>query len=282
MPLLVAVVVSLLGLQVPATGQTAPPPAEGQQTLYPVGPSDVLRIQVFDEPQLSGTFRIDPDGSMTFPLLGRVQVAGRTVREIEQHLEKLLADGYVRRPQVSVEVDQFRSRSIFIMGEVRTPGKYPLQGEIKLIEVLALAGSLTSNAGSELIVLRANDAASRDAPLLPESAANATVVRVNLEDVKAGKLESNIVLQDGDTIFVPPAERFYVSGHVRNPGSYVLQRGMTVQQAIAVAGGLTDRGSNRGIKIRRQIGPNKYEEIDVRLTDLVEPNDTIIIRQRFI
>jgi polysaccharide export outer membrane protein len=259
--------------------QSAPAvPASTAPPTYTIGPDDELKISVFDEPSLSSTYRVDVDGTITFPLLGRVIVEGKTVREVEQQLKRMLEDGFIRRAQVSVEMAQYRSRSIFIIGEVRTAGKYPLHGDVTLLELLALAGSLTANAGNDLIVVRARDG-STAAPMTPDNQ-NAQVLRVSLEELRAGRMSENLTLQDGDTIFVPAADRFYVSGHVRNPGSYVLTRGMTVQQAIAVAGGITDRGSTRGIKIRRKVGEHKYQEINVKLTDPVQANDTITIRQR--
>ncbi|MGE0041802.1 MAG: SLBB domain-containing protein [Vicinamibacterales bacterium] len=269
---------------VEAPGVPPSPPAQLPDTSYPVGPTDTLRITTYNEPSLSGSFVIDSDGSITFPLLGRIQVGGKPVRDIEQEIATMLRNGYVRRAQVSVEVEQYRSRSIFILGEVRTPGKYPLQGNVTLMEVLALAGSPTEAAGSEVVVLRPRGPVSTvNAPALPEDGQSAEVVRVNLIDLQQGRLATNVFLQDGDTVYVPPASRFYVTGHVRSPGSFVLPRnGITVQQAIALAGGLTERGSNRGIKIRREVAPGKFEEIKVDLTDKVQANDTVIIRQRYL
>jgi polysaccharide biosynthesis/export protein len=263
-----------------STRATSAPPSRmpDARSTYTVGASDVLRITVFNEAELTGSFRIDNDGSIAYPLLGRLQVGGKTARQIEETLRKLLLDGYVRNPQVSVEVDQFRSRTIFVIGEVRSAGKYPLQGDMTLLEVLVLAGSVTTDASSEIVVLRPRDT-SVVGPVGPDD--HVEQIRANLDDMKLGKLSANIPLQDGDTIYVPTAERFYVSGHVRNPGSFKLLRGMTVQQAIAVAGGLTDRGSNRRIKIRRVEG-NQPKLIDVKPTDIVLPGDTIIIAQRLI
>src|SRR5213594_3380072 len=93
---------------------------------YVVGPQDVLRITVFDEPTMSGTYRVDNDGSFQYPMLGRIVAAGQRLRDIEQLIKMKLEDGYIRNAQVAVEVDQFRSRSIFVVGEVRSPGKYPM------------------------------------------------------------------------------------------------------------------------------------------------------------
>jgi polysaccharide export outer membrane protein len=247
---------------------------------YRVGSSDELKIIVFDEPALSGAFRVDADGSIPYSLVGRVVVTGLTVREIEQLLTKRLLDGYVRQPRVTVEVSQFRSRKVFIMGEVRTPGQYALDGDVTLLEVLALAGALSESAGDQISVRRSKEPSGSIGAALPEDPRTVEVVRVSLADLQAGRMSSNLVLEDGDTIIVPAAPRVFVTGHVRTPGAVVLRGRLTVQQAIALAGGFTERGSNRGIKIRREVAPGKFEEIDVRLTDFVQANDTIVVRQR--
>lgn len=273
------------GVQPPApvpvpqpNSRTQPARSVDVRNNYTVGPTDVLKVTVFNETDLTGSFRIDDDGSISYPLLGRLAVAGRTVREIEDVLKKLLLNDFLRNPQVSVEVEQFRSRTIFIMGEVRAAGKYPLQGDMTLMEVLALAQSVTAEASSEILVLRPKDP-NAVGPASPDEAVE--LLRVNLDDMKTGRLSANIPLQDGDTVFVPAAERFYVSGHIRNPGSFKYVRGMTVQQAITVAGGFTDRGSGRGIKVRRAQGDSQ-KLMNVKMTDIVLPGDTIIIRQRLI
>jgi polysaccharide export outer membrane protein len=255
--------------------------ASGQ---YTIGPSDVLKITVFNETQLSGSYRVESDGSIVYAILGRLPVAGRTERDIATMIEKALADGWINNPQVAVQVEHFRSRTIFIAGEVRTPGKYPLQGDNTLLEVLALAGSLTSNASNEVVVVRPRNAESRAAPTLPDTGDDAEVIRIDLQAIEQGRMSGNIQLQDGDTVFVPRTEKFYISGHVRSPNAYPYTKGMTVQQAIALAGGLTDRGSTRGIKVRRETRPGsgEYREISVKLNDPVQPNDTIVIRQRYI
>ena len=225
------------GAQVPAREQNPPvqPSRSGDiRGTYTVGPTDILKVTVFNEPDLTVSVRIDDDGSISYPLLGRLSVAGRTVRDIEDTLRRLLLDGYVRNPQITVEVEQFRSHTIFIVGEVRNGGKYPLQGEMTLLEVLALAGSVTAEASSEISVLRPKNK-SMVGPASPDDAVE--ILRANLEDMKTGRMSANIPLQDGDTIYVPPAERFYVSGLIKNPGSFKYVRGITVQQAIAVAGG---------------------------------------------
>jgi polysaccharide export outer membrane protein len=256
------------------------PPSISQRPDYVVGAQDVLKVSVFDEPQLSGSFRVDTDGSFTYPFVGRVKAVGQTLRSIETELARMLGDGYVKNPQVAIEVEQYRTRHYFVVGEVRTPGRYPLGVDMTLIEGLAQAGSTTATAGSEVLILHAADprAAQHAEPgATPEN----RTTRVNLSDLQSGRLANNIVLREGDTIFVAKAERFFVTGHVRNPGAFTWERGITVLQAMSLAGGLTDRGSNRGVKIIRIVDGQK-KELGVKLTDLVEAGDTLVVRQRLL
>jgi len=268
----------LLLFALPAPAQSQPTPAERKD--YVVGPQDVLKVTVFDEPQLSGTFRVDTDGAFTYPFLGRIKAVGQTLRTIEGELGRLLADGYVRRPQVAIEVEQYRSRSIFVVGEVRSPGKYALSGEMTLIEALAQAGSTTQSAGAEVLVLHPADAGAAT-ELEPGATPPGRTTRVNLADLQSGKVLNDVMLREGDTVFVPKAERFFVTGHVRSPGAYVFERGMTVLQAISLAGGLSDKGSDRGIKIVRVVNGQK-REIGVKVGDLIQANDTLVVRQRLL
>lgn len=263
--------------------QSPAPPSGPAGVIYRVGASDVLGIKVFNEEPLSNNYTVDSDGSITFPLIGRVQVAGLSTREVEERLTKMLDGDYLRRPQVSVEIASYRSRSIFVMGEVKSPGRYQINGPQTLLEVLAHAGSTTPAASDTIIVQRYKDgiAAAVSAPALPGDALSAEVFRVSLTELREGRLTANILLQDSDTIIVPPAERFYVTGFVRTPGAFVLRPGLTVRQAIAEAGGLTERGSTRGVKIIRKQN-DKEVELDADMSDLVRPNDTIRIRQRLI
>lgn len=259
--------------------QTATPPQADEIANYVVGPQDVLTVTVFNEPQLSGRFRVENDGQFSFPFVGRIRAGGTTLREIGETIRGKLADGYLKDPQVTVEVEQFRSQSVFVMGEVRTPGKYTLTGAVTLIEALAQAGSTTSAAGNEVLILHPKEA-TKGAPTLPEDG-DADVERVNLRNIEGGKLSQNVAIRDGDTIFVPKAERFYVIGQVRNPGSFVLEPNMTVLQAVSLAGGVSDRGSNRRIRIVR-IVENKKREFDAKPTDIVQAGDTIVVRQRLL
>jgi len=247
---------------------------------YVVGPADILRINVYGEPQLSGPFRIENDGYFIYPFLGRVKAGGRTVADVAAMLRLRLADGYLRDPQVTVEVDAYRSQSVFVMGEVRTPGKYILSGSSTLLDALAQAGSTTPSAGADVLILHPNAGPGSLAPTLPEHG-DAAMEHVNLREIEDGRLSRNVTIRDGDTIFVPRVDRFFVVGMVRNAGSYPLERNMTVLQAISTAGGISERGSNRRLKILRIVN-NKRKELAAKPTDIVQAGDTIVVPQRML
>jgi polysaccharide export outer membrane protein len=256
------------------TAGTSPPQSAGSpppSSSYRIGAQDQLLITVADEAELSGKFRVDNDGSFIFPYLGRVAAAGKTLAELQAALTRDLSNGYLRNPQVRVEVDQYKSQSVFVSGEVRSPGKITMVGStMTLLDALGQAGSPTPTASTEIVITRRG----ADPNAMPDE------IRVNRRDVETGRAAQDLYLRDGDVIFVPKTETFYISGLVRNPGSYVLDPGMTVEQALALAGGLTDRGSDRGIVITRVVngvgvdrGVNKLEK--------VQAGDTIKVRGRF-
>jgi polysaccharide biosynthesis/export protein len=249
---------------------------------YVVGPQDVLAITVWDQSDLNGKFAVETDGTFTFPLIGRVRAGGLSLREVELELKTRLADGYFTDPQVTVAVEQYRSQRIFVVGEVRTPGTYPLTGDMTLIEALSKAGSTTPSAGDLGLVVRARGGR-QHGPLLPDETGEADVVKVDLKALQSGGIEQNVALRDGDTIFVPKAESVYVYGQVRSPGAYALQQSQTttVLQALSLAGGATDRGAVNRVRIVRIVNGEKVE-LKVKLSDLVQPGDTLIVPERYI
>ena len=262
------IALSVLVQSAPPMPPAPPAPPANQASSYHIGPLDTILITVVDEPELSGRFPVDSDGMFSYPYLNRVKAAGMTPAELQTMLVSQLQAGYLRNPQVRVEVDKFGSQSVMVVGEVRQAGKIPMTGpKMTLLEALVFAGSPTAQASTEIIVRRRSI-----------DGKEAEEVRVNRRDLELGK--SDLILRDGDIINVPTAQRFYMDGQVRNPGYYVLDPGMTVQQAIALAGGMTDRGSDRGITATRVVN-GKNTEVSVRLEDKVQANDVIRIRQRF-
>jgi polysaccharide export outer membrane protein len=250
-----------------------------QVTNYVVGPQDVLMITVFDQQDLGGKYTVDADGTVSFPLIGRLRAGGLSLQQVEEALRKALADGFFRNPQVSVGIEQYRSQRVFVVGEVRSPGTYQLSGEMTLIEALARAGSTTQDAAGEAMIVRPK-ASTIEGPVLPEQSAAADVIRVDIKDLQSGRLSQNAVLRDGDTIFIPRAALVYVFGQVRNPGAYALHKGTTVLQALSLAGGVTDRGATGRLRTVRVVD-GKKTEIRTKTEDVVEPGDTIIVPERF-
>jgi polysaccharide export outer membrane protein len=250
-----------------------------QQQAYVIGPQDLLTITVWDQEDLGGKFAVETDGTFTFPLIGRVQASGRTLRELETELKNRLMDGFFRNPQVSVAIEQYRSQRVFIVGEVRSPGPYPLTGDMSLIEAIARAGSTLPSASDEALIVRPSNGSTSQGPTLP-NVDNAAVTRIDLKNLQSGGFSQNVVLRDGDTIFVPRAETVYVFGHVKNPGSYAVQKDTTVLQALSLAGGVTDRGATGRIRIVRHEN-GKEQEVRVKLSDSVRAGDTIIVPERF-
>ncbi len=284
--------IGLVPAQEPATGGPASPSPAPQVAQpianYIVGAQDVLIITSYDQPELTGKFTIESDGSFTYPYIGRVKAGGMTLRGVEAALKKdLVTQGFFKEPQMTVAIEQYRSQKVYIVGEVRTPGAYPMSGDMRLVEALALAGSTLPTASGDAVVVHAsnqslvveavgpadiNDAGNRDP---------ARLARVDLRELENGDLSQNVALRNGDTIFVLRAENVYVFGQVRNPGAYPLrEKNTTVLQALSLAGGVTDRASTGRIQIIRIVDGKKVER-RVELTDFVGPRDTIVVPQRF-
>lgn len=261
----------------------AQPPAISKMpvTDYVVGPQDVLTITSYDQADLSGKFSVEADGTFTYPMIGRFTAGGLTLRQVEDGLKKRLKDeGFFRNPQITVAVEQYKSQKVFIVGEVRNPGSYTLSGNMNLVEAIARAGSTLPSASGEVVIVHAGETAS--GPTVPDADDDTKdILRVNLRELENGAFSQNALLKDGDTVFVPRAQSVYVFGQVKNPGAYGLQQqNTTVLQALALAGGVTDRGTTSRIKIIRIVNGEK-KELRVKLTDAVQPGDTIIVAERF-
>ncbi len=254
--------------------------AWGQPTAaagYVVGPEDVVKVTVFGEDELSGRHLVDVGGTMTVGLIGRVTVKGLTLREIEQEITKRLANGFLINPQVTAEIEEHREQSVVVLGEVAMPGIYPHSGNLSLIELLAKAGGVTAQAGTKLQIVRplvhpGTGLSSVDPASEPE------VITIRLDEIRTGSL-ALVMLRDGDRVNVPRAAVFFVTGQVASPGFYVWTEGMTVEQAIALAGGYTARGSSRGIRVRRMVDGERVE-VRIEERDVVQPDDTVHVRPR--
>ena len=242
---------------VAGTGDAVPP---DWRAGYALGPRDRIAVSVFGQVPLSGQYVVDAAGAIMFPLLGSVPASGLTPAELADSLIRRLAAGYLRNPMVTVALEAARSRRVFVVGAVRSPGAYHLDGPVRLLEVLALAGSATSDAYGQVVLSR-RDAAG--VPLVDGIEELAGQLRdglppgrrLNLDALQAGGAGADIVLRDGDLVYVRPAGRVFVRGQVEAPGQYPLRLGMTVRQLIASAGGFTAFAAAGRIHIERA-GPS--------------------------
>jgi polysaccharide biosynthesis/export protein len=240
--------------------------AAAQETLK-IAVRDQLVVTVLGAPDYSGKFQVDPDGMFEYPKLGRVKADGLTAADVAGYIKKELAAKVFNNPQVIVELEQSAHMHVFVTGEVRQSAPVAFAGEIRVLEALIRAGSVTENAGEEAIIVRARP--------LPGQAEN-TPTRVDIHALLAGDMTDNLPLKDGDTLIVPKAEPVYVTGYVKNPGQYRLRKGMTVGQAIILAGDVTDQGNKKKITISRPVaGQTEPKKIQVSLTDLIQAGDTI-------
>jgi polysaccharide biosynthesis/export protein len=273
----VALVASPLAAQTPTPmrdfendGQPPQSASTGAGDQYVVGPADTLAITVVDEAELTRKYLVDPDGTITMPYIGRVQAAGLTLEDLRHRIAAELKKDWIKNPQVLVGVEQYKARSVLVTGAVRAPQRVTLTGlTMSLLEALTLAGSPTASAANEVTVVRAPKPGQKE----PET------ITVDRRDLEVGRAGRDVVLEDGDIINVPEAKKFYVSGAVKNTGALVYESGMTVARALVLAGGLTERGSDRRVTIKREVN-GKLLEISAKLTDKVLPNDEIVFGQR--
>jgi polysaccharide export outer membrane protein len=314
---LVGVACTLVGLAAAGTAAQTARPAD-----YEIGPGDVLKVVVLGQAEMTGSFTVGPDGMVGFPILGKIKASDNTTLELERKLTILLADGILKRPQVTVTVGEYGSQKVFVTGEVQRPGQYPLKADRTLLSLLGDVGALGSNVGHEVIVVRppgggvtgsgaagplslteepgaqgaSSGAPSTETPPttapaepvappsgipgLPFVAPGSEVFRISLLELQSGNPEKNILLRAGDTVYFPKATQVYVMGSVARPGPQRYQEGMTVLQALTLAGGATERGSGGRTKVIRIVNGKKVER-KVKATDLVLPEDTLVVPERF-
>jgi polysaccharide export outer membrane protein len=237
--------------------------------LMRLGPGDSVSIQVYGQPDMSSTEYVADDGSINLPLVGHVQVTGLSPVEAGTKVESALSKGqFLVDPHVSITIVQSRSQRVVVLGEVRTPGRYPVDPNSSIMDLLAQAGGLTEKAADTGYVIRT------------DAAGNATRTPVDLRGMVAGSGPvGSLDLRGGDSLLVPPAEQFYIYGEVTTPSMYRLEPGMTVIQAIARAGGITPRGSERRVEIKRPTKDGKYLVIHAKAEDRIEPDDVIRVKE---
>jgi polysaccharide export outer membrane protein len=229
-------------------------PAWGAEKL---GVGDAVRVTVFQQPDLTTEARITERGTIAMPLIGEAKVTGMTAAEAAAKIAAELKSGkYLKNPQVSIVRTTLRSQQVSVLGMVARPGRYALDDtSSRLADVVAAAGGLTPEGSSSVTVIR-----------------GAQRHQVNL-------LGKSFELQGGDTIHVDRAPVFYIYGEVTRAGAYRFEPGLTVMQAISLGGGITPRGSDRRLKLRRAGPDGKIVETDVALRDAVKADDVIYVKE---
>jgi len=261
---------SMFGLALVAMALVLGPPCSavaqttgGAVQEYRVGPKDVLKVTVWGHEDLTRLVVVSADGTFQFPLVGDVAAGGLTPGEIEGRLRTLLGKDYLVDPQITINVQEYRSQRVFVLGEVEKPGTYALTGATTLLDALSQAGGPGKNAGRQVLVVRFPKS---EGPTNP-GAAGSVSLRANLKRLLDGLPGENLPLQNGDTVYIPKLTSFFVLGEVVRQGAYAMEKETTALEAVTLAGGFTDRAAPAGAKILRKHADGTQEAIDVDLTD---------------
>lgn len=226
---------------------------------YVLGPHDVLKISVYDHGDLETRVRVSKDGKISFPLLGEVQVSGLTVLEVERNLTRLLSDGYIIDPNISVFVEAFRE-VVYVTGEVEKPGSYPFVEGITVIKAISLAGGLTDRAVEGKKKISRKDHNGQEKVLF---------------------VGTNDLLQANDVLQIPEKQWIYITGEIKNPGSYPYDAKITILKAITIAGGFTDKSAPGRTRIVRKQENGEEISIRVQMDDSLKPDDVIVVPESF-
>lgn len=249
-----------------AQGSAAAGTASAQ---YRLAPGDIIRITVFQNADLSLEARVSEAGSISYPLLGSITLGDLTLAQAEKRIADGLRNGnFVKQPQVSIMVTQVRGHQVSVLGQVGRPGRYPLElADTRLTDILATAGGIASG-GSDTVVLIGQRSgrpyrAEFDLPAL----------------FGPSRRGDDVVLQNGDLIWVERAPVIYLYGEVQRPGSFRLERGMSVVQALASAGGITQRGTLKGVRVHRRDASGKTQVMEVQMNDPLHADDVVYVRE---
>ncbi len=238
---------------------------------YFVGKGDVLAINVYENEDLSTTVRVTADNTIRVSLIGEVSVKNLTVSQVSKKLEALFADGYLVNPQVDVFIKEYRSKKATILGQIRNPGLFELQGEISLLEFISKAGGILMDAGNKATIKRKSAGASQE-----------DIIAIDLDQlIKEGDTSLNLSIRDGDSVYIAKADIFYVSGEVNKPDSYKLDSDMTVIKAITRAGGFSKIAAKGKVRIIRIINGKKQLLENVNMDVPVLPDDVIVVPESF-
>ena len=240
---------------------------------YLVGEGDVLKITVYDNDDLQSTVRVSGEGTIVVPLLGKVHVRNLSVPRISDILSTMFADGYLKNPQVNVFIEDYRGQKVVILGQVNKPGLFELRGTTTFLELISKAGGLTQDAGDKAVIKRT---------VKKGEESKRIVKSIDLEElIEKGDTTKNVLIYDGDNIYINKAGFFYVTGEVKKPDSYKYREDTTVLKAIAMAGGFTGKANKDKVKIFRKTDGENKTIISAKPDEPVLENDVIVIAESF-
>jgi polysaccharide export outer membrane protein len=265
---------------------------------YKLAPSDVIGVVVEDAPELSVNYKINSSGVIQMRFLGATQVAGKTTDEVRELIANGLRGKYLKDPKVYVSVNQYNSRTFFIQGAVKTPGVYVIPGKPTLFKLMTIAGGLQENHGGTAYIFRekkpspekletggqggstpeqdklkeiVNNAKGTDQNTVVEGEQDYELVTANISGILRGRLDNNIIIQPSDVVYIPPADVFYIAGEVKAPGQYPLRQGITLRQAISLAGGYFFKAkADKGIIFRTDPVTGNFKELPVDIAAVMK------------
>lgn len=243
--------------------------AQTQSADYRLGDGDNIRITVFQNPDLTLETRVSETGTITFPLIGTVKIGGLTLSGAADTIAKALQTGnFIQKPQVNVQLVRNLGNQVSVLGQVGRPGRFPLETfSTKLSEIIATAGGISAG-GSDIAIVTGTR--------------NGKPFRTEIDIVGMfvdNKLQEDMVVAGGDVIYVHRQPMYYIYGEVQRPGSFRIERGMTIRQALAFAGGLTARGTERNLSVYRRGTDGKVSSTTVDLNDPVRIDDIFHVRE---
>jgi len=244
-------------------------PQAAQSADYKLSPGDSIKVQVYQQPDLTVEARVSESGAINYPLVGQVRLGGLSISDAETRIASALKTANIlKQPQVNIVLLQVRGNQVSVLGQVQKPGRFPLETtNVRVSDMLAAAGGVTP-AGDDVLIL----SGTRDGKPFRKA--------IDIPALFLGtQSKDDILLAPGDTLYVDKAPTFYIYGEAQRPGTYRIERGMTVLQALAQGGGPTNRGSQNRLRLNRTGPDGKVVQTEPRLTDPVQPGDVIFVRE---
>jgi polysaccharide export outer membrane protein len=269
--LLLAAALGFSALGAGAQTSTAPAAATANAE-YKLGAGDVVRIVVYQNTDLTLETRVSETGVISYPLLGNIRIGGLGISAAE----KLIADGlkngsFVKSPQVTLILVQVKGNQASVLGQVNRPGRYPIEtADMRMTDLLANAGGVATTGGDMLVLT-----GTRNGKPLRLEIDLPTVFGPSSEQGRV----NDVLIQNGDVLWVDRAPLVYIYGEAQRPGPMRLERGMTLMQALATGGGLTQRGTERGIRVHRKAGDGKVEVVQPAMDDVLKDGDVVFVRE---